>query len=187
MGLFGMFSKKKPVKAKEPLDRLTPEGELPWGWYSANRAFTQQIDNEYSYFCECVYNAKTVKEKLWALQSLVKYQEDVKKLCQSKGECFEYWASTSIINPVSMEQNKQDLKHMEEHLDELLEREEWVNYFREVLPSIIKKEPGVIQSSLYKRFEPECKNIISNELYQMESRGEIIREKSGRSYALYMK
>lgn len=180
-------SKKTPIKTNEPLNKLTAKGELPWGWYSANLKFTQKIDAEFSYFSNNVYNAKTVKEKLSALKSLVQYQEDVKKLCHRKGECFEYWASASITNPVNMEQNKQELKRMERDLDKLLEQEKWVDYFREVLPSVISKEPGVIQTDLYKRYDPSCKSIISNELYQMESRGQIVRKKSGRSYALYLK
>lgn len=186
MGLFKKFPVRASAKS-DPLDRLTPKGELPWGWCSANREFTEQIEAEYRYFSDNVSKAKTVLEKYGALKSLVQYREDVKNLCKAKGECFEYWAFPLVADPDITKQYDEELKYMEEHIDELLKQEELVKQIRKELPKIIKAEPGVIQSDLYKRYEPCYKNIISNELYHMESCGKIKREKSGRSYALYIK
>lgn len=171
---------------RENLDHLTSDGDLPFGWLYANKDFIECIESEYRHFSDAYYNAKCVKEKHSALKFLVQYREDIKKLCQSKGECFEFWATAILIGP-GAEDDLKKLQYMEEHLDELLKQEAETEYIKKTLPAIIKKEPGVIQADLYKRFHPDCKGIISSELYYMEKRGQIIREKSGRSYALYMK
>ena len=72
-------------------------------------------------------------------------------------------------------------------MDELLQQEKEIKKLRADLKKIIRAEPGVIQATLYKRFSPDMKPHISNELYLMEANGIIDRQKSGRSYALYMK
>lgn len=192
MGLFGLFNKKKKVTTayqREDLSRLTKDGELPWGWHSANRAFTQQIDAEYDLLCSAAYEAKKkgVRAEYAALASLVKYREDVKRLCAQKGECYVFWASICVNEPVSMERDREHLRHLEENMDELLKQEALVKKIKKELISIITKEPGVIQSDIYKRYDQSLKGTISNELYWMEANGIITREKSGRSYKLNMK
>lgn len=169
------------------LDRLTADGDLPFGWLYANKDFTQQIQEEYSYFSDSLSNAKSVKEKLCALTSLVKYQEDVKRLCESKGECFAYWASSFVTHPEDMERNARELQHMKDNIETLLEEEKRVNYLRESLPNMIRREPGIIQSELYTYYDPGYKNTISSVLYKLDKEGLIVREKSGRSYKLYIK
>ena len=54
------------------------------------------------------------------------------------------------------------------------------------LEAYIIKNPGVVQSELYKQLPQYDKNEISNVLYWWEKDGKIRREKSGRSYALYV-
>lgn len=190
VGLFDLFGKKKQTNHMgEDLNRLTPEGELPWGWHYANRQFTQQIEDEYRYFSDAYVEAKNngVLAEYGALKSLVTYMEDVKKLCDSNGECFVEWASVMVANPVDLASNKGRLKYLEENMDDLLKHERMIKRLKVDLLHIIAEEPGVIQSELYKRFDATMKNHISNELYMMETNSEIIREKSGRSYKLYIK
>lgn len=184
MGLFNLFSKKQA-----PLDRLTPEGDFPWGWHAANRVFTQNLENQYEVFTTAVYNAKKhgARAEYAALKSLVKFREDVQRLCAQKGECFMLWASITISNPVSMKNDADRLHYLEGNMEALLSRECAVQGLKQGLLSIISSEPGVVQSDIYKRYDPSFKGAISNELYQMETLGIIIREKSGRSYKLYMK
>jgi hypothetical protein len=100
MGLFN-FKKKGVVNKKnnnvnsfgEPLDRLTPDGELPWGWIYANKDFTDKIQNEFTYFFNIWVSSrsKSQKEQYEALKSFVIYMHEAKNLCQSKGECFVEW------------------------------------------------------------------------------------------------
>jgi hypothetical protein len=189
MGLFGLFGKKASKTHQEDLSRLTKDGKLPWGWYSANRKFTEQIDNEYKSFSDALNDAKkkSVLAEYGALKSLVMYMEDVKQLCASKGECFVEWASIVVANTDTISEYKERLRFLEDNMDALLAKEKMLRKLNADLKKIITEEPGVIQSDLYKRFDASMKAHISNELYQMEAHNVIIREKIGRSYKLYMK
>lgn len=196
MGLFDLFKPKTAIKNDrnrnsfgEDISRLTKDGELPWGWIYANRDFTDKIKAEYECFSARVYEAKKrgVDAHQVALKDLLQYREDVRRLCASKGECFAKWASDFINIPKVWEAEKEELRSIEENKDGIIKQENTLKNLRKDLTSIIKSEPGIVQSDLYTRFEPSLKGAISNELYQMETHGIIIREKSGRSYKLYMK
>ena len=53
------------------------------------------------------------------------------------------------------------------------------------LKNIISNNPGVLQSELYKNFDPLLKDVISEILYYWAKEGKVNREKSGRSYKLF--
>lgn len=190
MGLFDMFGKKKKTNCMgEDLDCLTPEGKLPFGWYYANKQFTQKIEGEYRNFSTAYIEAtkKGALAEYEALISLILYMEDAKRLCSTLGECYVEWASVMVANPDELASLKDRLKYLEENMDDLLKRERMIKHLKTDLLHIITDEPGVIQSDLYRRFDASMKNHIYNELYMMETNGAIIREKSGRSYKLFAK
>jgi len=101
MGLFDLFKKKRTVKevsfqitAKatapppldykpEPLDRLTSDGELPYGWIYANRDFVEKTEKAYSIFLDLWIEEKKkgVMNEYSSLKTLVTYMEDTKKIC----------------------------------------------------------------------------------------------------------
>ena len=53
------------------------------------------------------------------------------------------------------------------------------------LKDIITKNPGILQSDVYKMFDPLLKDSISEWLYFSDKDGKIRREKSGRTYQLF--
>lgn len=172
----------------EDLTRLTKDGELPYGWYGANAAFTERLENEYRHLLQKWIDAKdkgALKEYA-ALKSLYMYMKDAQVLCKSKGECFEFWSTFTVADPADMDQHKERLQYLEENMDSLLKKEKTLATLQDDLQRILKEEPGIIQADLYKRFAPELKNDISNMLYTMNAKGLIRREKNGRSYSLYM-
>lgn len=122
MGLFNFKKKKAPVQKQqtqaaktnsfgERLDRLTPDGELPWGWIYNNNDFVNRISGEYSYFLNMWLDSrnKAPKEQYQALKSFVMYLDDAGKLCKSKGECFEWWFYNDLISPDYINKRKKDL------------------------------------------------------------------------------
>ena len=119
MGLFGLLGKKKPAanSTGERLDRLTPEGDLPWGWYTANKQFTNQIETEYKHFMAAWLESrkKTDLEQYAALKSFVLYMKDAKALCHSKGECFEYWLEAVFSDDYLAKQTER-LKQLEDKI-----------------------------------------------------------------------
>ncbi len=120
MGLFGLFKTKKQVpiptnSCGEPLDRLMPDGELPWGWYSANGEFVQKIRTEANYFIEQWIRAEPgdVRANYAAIKSLLLYLNDAKQLCESKGECFAKWFSDIIASQEQIDKWTAEMKNLE--------------------------------------------------------------------------
>lgn len=174
----------------QDITHLTEDGELPWGWIYANRDFIKPIEEQYDYFMNEYINAKKQEKGIQvvrsALKSFIAYMEDMEKICASKGECFIEWSKISICNPATMESYRNDLKKIEDNLDDLIEKEKLVKWLRPELLRMIRNEPGVVQSDLYKRFDVSLKPEVSNQLYLLSAKGLITREKSGKSYKLYL-
>lgn len=204
MGIFSWFKKKEPEKAApqqqkttnsigEDLDRLTPRGDIPYGWAYANRDFISKRQDEYNHFLKvwCDSKAKAPKEKYAALKSYVTYMKDLKRICASKGECFALYCSDVWANDKEIEKYESELKHIEDNFDDLEDSYQRDLYIKECilpqLPSIIRDKPGILQTDIYKMFPADCKGPISSELYNLGRSGRIIREKSGRSYSLKIK
>lgn len=181
----------------EDIRHLDSEGNLPWGWISANKEFTDPIESEYHRLSEAVYKAKKqgVDAHRSALFSLVTYMEDVQKLCESKGECFAEWASGHVANPVVITKYKEKLKNIEENYEEIALKEQRTNYITEnILPTLrqniidtIKSEPGIFQVDLFKRYDADLKPYIHTELYELQLEGLLIKEKEGRRNKLFLK
>lgn len=87
------YTAPQKKQQSSPPDRLTPEGELPFGWIYAHRDFTQKLQSEYSYFLQAWLDSRKLSElkQYAALKSFVIYMNDVKVLCRNKGECYNYW------------------------------------------------------------------------------------------------
>lgn len=177
----------------ECIDHLDEDGELPFGWVAHNSDFTGKMENEFLHFRNnWVSSQNDVKKEYATLKSLIQYMKDVQALCDSKGECFSFWCSEYLIGKEFLEKRKTELQYIENNMDELLEKEKFDKAFKEnLLPhlredllKIIEDNPGILQTDVYKMFEPEAKDYLSSELYFMAKENLIHREKQGRSYAL---
>ena len=121
--------------------------------------------------------------------------QDVKKLCASKGECYEFWCNEILIGKGCLEKRTEELKDLENNLEDLEEKYKKRAFFEtEILPNlenellkIIKENPGIIQKDIYKKFDQDLKSDISSLLYFMAKDGKIKREKAGNSYKLNIK
>lgn len=120
----------KPVKRNvgftgEDLTRLTKDGELPFGWFTANADFIKEREAEFNRFNADYHQAKgqgALKEYA-AVKSMLMYMEDVKRLCASKGECFEFWATFMVADPQIMDNLSKRKKFLEDNMDTLLKKE----------------------------------------------------------------
>lgn len=177
----------------ECIDHLDEDGELPFGWTAHHSEFTGNLQGEFSHFLnDWVSSQNDVKKEYATLKSLIQYMKDVQALCDSKGECFSFWCSEYLIGKEFLEKRKTELQYIENNMDELLEKEKFDKAFKEnLLPhlredllKIIEDNPGILQTDVYKMFEPEAKDHLSSELYFMAKENLIHREKQGRSYAL---
>ena len=197
MGLFDLFGKKTTKNNfGQRMDRLTAKGELPYGWIYANRDFTTQVENEYGYLLntwdEC--RDKTPKERYAAAKSLLSYMNDVKKICENKGECFVCWRKIQFTDK-DIADIASEVEYVKEHYNKLNEKYKRQIYIEQTvipklkteLPKIIKETPGILQTEVYKLYPEDYKDYISYELYGLARDGIITREKSGRTYSLKLK
>lgn len=177
----------------ERLDRLTEDGELPWGWVTHNNDFTGKIGKEYTYFLNNWLDSrnKSPKEQYSALKSFILYLEDAEKLCKAKGECFELWFCEYLITKDYIKKRKRELEALTANLDELqsnfIKRNEELSGLDERIIKMLIDNPGILQSEFIKMFDSLIQNDVREKLYFMEKSGKLERTKSGRSYILHYK
>lgn len=200
MGFFDFLKKKgQPPKAStthtevnsfgERYDKLTSDGELPWGWTLHNKEFTEKIGSEYSYFLNMWLDArsKAPKELYPALKSFVLYLEDAESLCKAKGECFEYWYYEILTSRDYLEKRKEELKELTLNLDYLQEIYIKKQNLKPVVIHLLKENDGILQSEFKNLFDEPFQNEVSNIIYALYQAGEVEKTKSGRSYILHYK
>lgn len=206
MGLFDFMKKKAPVPKQQPqvtkvetnssgerLDRLTPDGELPWGWVARNAEFCNKINGEFSYFLNTWVQSrdKAPAEHYAALKSFVVYLEDIEKLCKSKGECFDFWFREILTSKGYTEKRNKELEELTANLDKLqadyIKRNNLLCDLDNKIIKMLIDNPSVLQSELVKMFDPLVQNDVREKLYFMEKAGKLERTKSGRSYILHYK
>lgn len=197
----GLISAPKDNKHNtfgQSIEHLDEDGELPFGWIAHNKKFIDKIQGDFNYFLNRWLSSKKANDPLQefsGLKSLILYIQDCQELCYEKGECFYKWFSDCVADEEYFGKRIEDLKYLEDHMDELLQKAEIEkNIERNLLPhlradllKIIKESPEILQTDVYKRFVPAAKEHVSSELYSLSKDGLIVREKSGRTYKLHIK
>lgn len=117
----GLFNRKKTKKATrssfgEPLNRLTPEGKLPFGWMRYNKNVIDQIESELSVFRSGIHVAKDLRQRYSALQSYMQYLSDGKKHYYKIGECEGKYFEEYIIDSEETRGNRKELERVKEEL-----------------------------------------------------------------------
>ena len=180
---------EKVAKPENDLEHLTSEGELPWGWHSHNKEFTNKVDKEYSHFLDMWLDSrnKSPKKQFESLKSFVLYLEKLEKLCVSKGECYEFYFYELIASKDYIQKRKEELEYLTEHFDYLQDIYNKKQNLKPIIIELLKKNDGILQSEFKKMFEEPLHSEVSNILYEMHQNGEIEKVKSGRSYILHYK
>ena len=192
MKLFNFFKRDTKEAPEIDYEHLDSDGELPWGWVFHYREFTDKIQNEFSYFLNLWLESRksNVRLEREALISLIRYIEDGQKLCKSKGECYSKWFSNCIASDDYLQKRKKDLEFINEHFDEFVTQEvaraNVLPHLKDDLIRIIQNNPGILQTEIYKRFDPLAKSDVSEKLYFMAKEKLIRREKSGTTYSVFM-
>lgn len=120
-GFFGIGSKLARVRVEivYDLEHLDEDGQLPWGWYGANKEFTDKIHSEWMFFLNRWIESRNAHptEQYGALKSILQYAYDVQKLCSQKGECFSLWCSQTLIGSEWIEMREAELADLEASMD----------------------------------------------------------------------
>jgi len=178
----------------ERMDRLTSEGDLPWGWEYQNQSFIDKATAEYIRFSKeySEHEYGHPKKKYAALKTLLLYIEDAKKNYAKLGECYLFWFVETWAKDEEVKELYSELRYIEEHYDELEEKYERSQYIKHILiPEIkrkalevVKENPGIIQTDAYSYFAPEVKTYVQGAFNTLSKEGKIKREKHGRTYKL---
>lgn len=198
--MLNLLKRNKPVVKtntnEKPSDKLV-DGDLPWGWVTANKDFTNKIEQEFHYFWQTWIDSKKSepRKERDALKSLLLYMDNVQKLCDQKGECFSLWCSKYLIGK-QKESFTNKLTGLEENMNvytqEYEKRKDVESYEATLTDKMIfdtiRQHEGILQKDFYKLFDsPYAKEAVSEKLYFMAKEGKIERIKSGNSYILKLK
>ena len=176
----------------DSLDHLDSDGDLPFGWTTHKQEFINPLKTEFEHFrLNWVNSLNTNYDNEYsALKSFLIYINDCQKLCDSKGECFSFWCSEYLVGQKFKEGLEKDLKNLEKHRDEILHVErikaEYLPNLSNTILEILKNEPGILQSDLWKKFDIAIKSNVLETISKMELQNLIVKKKSGKSYALYL-
>lgn len=173
----------------ETLDKLV-DGDLPWGWVTAQKSFINRIEKEFDrYWSAWIAARNTPINEHNTLKALLQYMHNLQLRCDKKGECFGFWCRNYLIGE-QKERCEKRLAELEANMDTYLHEYEERQKFEafeasltdEMILDAITQHEGMLQKDLCKLF-PYPK-AISSKLYYMEKEGKIERIKSGNSYIL---
>ncbi len=193
MGLFDFLKNvsKQLCKSEAQVDydHLTEEGELPFGWLYLNKEFTEQIKREFTVFLHNWIEAKQQSplELYNALNSFVQFLKSAGRLCESKGECFEYWFYSIITSKDYIEKRENELIELSVNRFELQEIYEKKQHLFPAVIDLLKANDGILQSDFKKLFDEPFQNEVSDILYHLHKEGKLERIKSGRTYILHFR
>jgi len=181
----------------EPLDHLV-DGELPWGWVAAKKAFIEPRDKKLFDLHIRACKATSVLEEKALNEEFLEAFYSYKHECEQLGECYiKYFADMfercqNSSNPCfSMAEPREErLAYINANINTLVAAEQLKTKLLSTLESdvanLIRSNPGILQSELIKKFDPIVKGELSTLLYQWSNEGKITKEKQGRSFALTM-
>lgn len=172
-------------------DELDEYGELPIGWIGRHHEELRNMEeNVVAHVKAAQDTSKPVDERIEEYETAIRLYGRMKERFVSKGECYakyfsDMWENChnskceiyKYIDPVA-----EELTQLRENYDTLKRREAILSTLDANLFQYIKSEGKVLQTDIYKAFDPVVKTDIMNILYQWAKEGRINREKSGRSY-----
>lgn len=186
----------KLAEPEENQDHLTPEGDLPWGWYSVHGKEIKRYEAQYQKVWSAWHDSrsKAPSEQIAALEAFVNYMNSAKNLLAQKGECFDYWREV-LFTDEFLERWSKELDNLKANIDAHETKYETKQAFEaNILPTlenellrIIAEHPGILQKDIYKLFDPIARSYIQEKLYYAVKSNKIIRDKCGNTYKLFKK
>ena len=184
---------------RQEWDKLTPEGELPYGWREHNKGFYSEFENNMVKYATSL-KAAAVDQKIRTLKDMISEYYVFKDKCYSSGECYQkYFSDMWEHCHNSRSQDFEYIQPYENELNELLKnydsfkKKEQISEIYEgklhdlILDIVSNHSGGILQTDVYKMFPGELKEEIQKELYFSERNGYITREKNGRTYLIKLK
>lgn len=155
-----------------------------------------------SYMANCAVslNAKRLlNERIETLQKLIGAFYSLKSKCYSLGpeyqtyfsEMWEHAHNSKDADFCYVDRFECELKELLKNKDKLSAKESLyisqTNNLKSKIESVLSESHSILQTDLYKRFDPVVQNDISTILYFMAKDGAITRTKHGRTYLIEYK
>ena len=178
----------EPVSNLNDTEEPEDEDDFPWGWFTENKGFTDQIKREYSHYLHTWVDScnKSPRELYSSLKSFVRYMKDVQKLCKRKGKYFELWFDEVLTGKGYLETRQKELDDLSEKWVDLQKayeiKEEKLTHLDDDIWNLLTLNGSMLQTDIYKNFDSNLKQDIQEKLYIWSISGKISRVKEGRTY-----
>lgn len=178
----------EPVSNLNDTEEPENEDDFPWGWFTENKGFTDQIKREYSHYLHTWVDScnKSPRELYSSLKSFVRYMKDVQKLCKRKGKYFELWFDKVLTGKGYLETRQKELDDLSEKWVDLQKayeiKEEKLTHLDDDIWNLLTLNGSMLQTDIYKNFDSNLKQDIQEKLYIWSISGKISRVKEGRTY-----
>lgn len=169
------------------MDVLDKDGDLPFGWEAHNSTFAKtQREKIYSAYDPVLAAVKTT-DKLACFKRYFEVVNEVGSVCKKAGATHYKWFTYHIIESEWYCGQVSQYKQLKEDAPRLIAREKWLE---DIEKKVIERLPdynGCMQSDFVKTFAQNEQSYVRIVISNAEKDGIISREKSGRSYKLFLK
>lgn len=184
-------------KRSSPSNKSDNANMIPMEYYETVQHEIKPIENLIVQCRVSAINSKRVEDKIRYLAGCVKAYENLREKCISLGNEYEKYFNDmwehchnsinpdfSYIDPVKTELKDLQLNYGELVIKQSRYDHESINLKSRVF-ELVKDNPGIKQTEIYKRFDSLVKNDVQSMLYFMEKDGIIKREKQENSYKVF--
>lgn len=185
MGLFDFLKKKNDSEIK------------PIEFYEILNREVKPLENIMVGFSSSLPSIKKVDDRIDVLKALIESYYDLRSKCISLGpdyqsyfsRMWEHCHNSRNKDFCFIEKYEEELENLSANRDLLfseqsLHEEKSKNLEQEVV-KILAKNPVILQTDIYKKFDPVVQKDIQSILYFMAKEGKIKRKKAGNSYLIY--
>lgn len=182
MGFFGFGKRSKSTQKKPPNEMKSME------YYQTIKKKIQPLENRMVSSAVRSRESKKVDERISALNEVIRTYHQIRHICTELGTEYEEYFSQAW-KPTYVEKFERELETLLKNQGRLAQEEqihdrESVN-LKERVCKILKEHPGILQTDVYKQFNPTIQSDIQSILYFMARDGSIKREKSGKTYRIF--
>lgn len=122
--------------------------------------------------------------------------KDCEKLCEEKGECFDFWFHNILTTNDYISKRCDELNELESNFDNLqkdyenkqnhiLELQRKIQEMKPTVVQALIENDNILQSEFWKLFNTEDQDAVKEIVYSLRKEGKIERTKSGRSFIIH--
>lgn len=172
-------------------DELDENGELPLGWVGRHHDELKNMEENVTDHVKAARDSsKPVDERIVEYETAIDMYNAMRERFVAAGECYakyfsdmwEHCHNSRRADFVYIDPIKEELAQLRKNYENLKKRDSLLTTLDAELIDYIKNSGRVLQTDVYKSFDPVLKTDIKDRLYTWSKEGRILREKSGRSY-----